>query len=319
MVKNFVEKLREAAHKTGSIACFGMDPTEKVYEAKDKPKSPAEYAKGFSSFYHEILYQMKKEGVWPGSFKPNDAYWAQWDRQRIGAFDGSLALVDTIAAIRSFDDSIPIVLDAKRGDIGATSTAYAKEFAGWSCGNTEFGWAVDGMTVHNYMGSDSVLPFAEKLGIYVMDRNSNPGAAELQSRLVLRNEAVGKKVVDPEKDLMPVYMVVAESIVGWAKKCPGNVGAVVGATAPEELECIARFFVESGSEIPILIPGVGKQGGSASDVASRLKKVGYDLSIVRISSSSELNYAFAKEGTRDFAGASVRALKKLNDEIDYRP
>jgi orotidine-5'-phosphate decarboxylase len=118
--------------------------------------------------------------------------------------------------------------------------------------------------------------------------------------------------------LKPIYLHVADKIIRWHDLNPGNVGAVVGATAIPELEHIAQKFVMSGKQIPLLIPGVGKQGGSAKEVMAALRKVGYNLDIVRINSSSELNFAWEKEDKKeDYAGAAARALKRLNEEIGY--
>jgi orotidine-5'-phosphate decarboxylase len=107
-------------------------------------------------------------------------------------------------------------------------------------------------------------------------------------------------------------MKLAENILKWHK--PG-VGAVVGATCLEELEKISRFFVESNKEVPLLIPGVGSQGGSAGDVVEVLKKTGNNILIHRINSSSGINYAYMNKDTSDYAKAAVDALETLNKEI----
>ena len=151
------------------------------------------------------------------------------------------------------------------------------------------------------MGSDSVGPFIEWCekgkGIYILCRTSNKGAVDLQNLKV---------------DGVPIYMKLAGKIIEW--HIPG-VGAVVGATYLEELEKISRFFVESKKEIPLLIPGVGSQGGSAREVVDVLKKTKNDVLIHRINSSSGINYAYMKSETSDYAKAAVDALEVLNKEI----
>jgi len=157
------------------------------------------------------------------------------------------------------------------------------------------------VTVAPYMGSDSVGPFiswGEKgKGVYVLLRTSNKGAVDIQ---------------DIKSDGKKIYQKTAEKMLEWHK--PG-LGAVVGATYLDELRALSSFFVNSGKEVPFLIPGGGAQGGSAAEVAEALRSTGNDILIHRINSSSEINYAYLKEGTDDFAGAAVRAIKKLNAEI----
>ena len=156
------------------------------------------------------------------------------------------------------------------------------------------------MTVAPYMGKDSVGPFIERCaqgkGVYVLVRTSNAGARDLQ---------------DLSVDGVPVYMKTAEKLVEW--HAPG-VGAVVGATYPAELEKISEFFVRSGKEVPLLIPGVGAQGGSAADVVAVLKKTKNPLWMHRINSSSGITYAYEKEKSKDYVGAAVRAMKELVKE-----
>jgi orotidine-5'-phosphate decarboxylase len=137
-------------------------------------------------------------------------------------------------------------------------------------------------------------------GIYVLNRTSNPGAADFQSL---------------EFEGIPLYLQVSGKILEWAENAKGNVGVVVGATSPTELKEIGEFFAAADLKVPFLIPGVGAQGGSAKDVVSILKKAGLELKEHRINSSSGINYAYEKQETDDFAGAAVKALKKLNEEI----
>jgi orotidine-5'-phosphate decarboxylase len=273
---NFVEQLKEKAVESGSIVCMGMDPV------LDKIPLKGDAEEVIVKFYTDILNAMISSDIKPGIVKPNYAFYAQY------GFPGLRALKKLIELYHK--NKFLIILDAKRGDIGKTSTAYAKEAF-------EF-WKVDALTVAPYMGSDSVGPFIDfGKGVYILDRTSNPGAVDLQ---------------DMKVEGIPVYMKLAENIVKWHK--PG-VGAVVGATYPKELEEISSFFVKSGKNVPFLIPGVGKQGGSASDVAAALKKSGNDLSIHRINSSSGINFAYLKKETDDYAGAAVEVIKELNKEI----
>jgi len=276
---NYVERLRNKAREHSSIVCMGMDPLLDKIPLKGSP------AEVIEEFYTRILESIEREGTKPAVVKPNIAFYEQY------GFEGLHALKRLIAKYHSA--GIPVLLDAKRGDIGKTSEAYAKAVFDF--------WAADAVTVAPYMGSDSVGPFiswGEKgKGVYVLLRTSNKGAVDIQ---------------DIKSDGKKIYQKTAEKMLEWHK--PG-LGAVVGATYLDELRELSSFFVNSGKEVPFLIPGGGAQGGSAAEVAEALRSTGNDILIHRINSSSEINYAYLKEGTDDFAGAAVRAIKKLNAEI----
>ncbi len=276
---SYVDDLRERAIKVNSIVCMGIDPVI------EKIPIQGDIRQVIEEFYLAILKEMDKRNLYPSVVKPNIAYFEQY------GFDGLQALKTIISQCKSA--GIPILLDAKRGDIGRTSMAYAKSAF-------EF-WNSDAVTIAPYMGSDSVGPFIEWCekgkGVYILCRTSNKGAVDLQ---------------DLKVDGVSVYMKLAENIIEWYK--PG-VGAVVGATYLQELEEISKFFVESKKEVPLLIPGVGSQGGGAREVVDVLKKTNNDILLHRINSSSGINYAYMKSDTSDYAKAAVDALDTLNKEI----
>lgn len=276
---SYLNDLRERAKAVKSIVCMGMDPIVEKIPIKGEPRQIIE------EFYLDILKEMNQRDSYPAVIKPNIAYFEQY------GFDGLNALKAIITQYKS--SGIPVLLDAKRGDIGKTSTAYAKSVF-------EF-WNSDAVTIAPYMGCDSVEPFIEWCeegkGVYILCRTSNKGAVDLQ---------------DLKVDGVPVYMKLAESILQWHK--PG-VGAVVGATYLEELEEISRFFVGAEKEIPLLIPGVGSQGASAGEVVEVLNKTDNDILIHRINSSSGINYAYIEKDISDYAMAAVDAIEILNKEI----
>ncbi|MBI5553795.1 MAG: orotidine-5'-phosphate decarboxylase [Candidatus Diapherotrites archaeon] len=282
----FTEALRIAAEEMKSVACFGLDPVlERIPIREGNPGERIE------SFYSGILDKMKAENVFPGAFKPNYAFFAQY------GFDGLYALQAVIRKAQS--TGVPVILDVKRGDIGSTSTAYARE-------GFEF-WGADALTVSPFMGTDSVQPFIEftetkPQGIYVLNRTSNSGAKDFQ----------GLKMGSS-----PLFMKVSRKIAQWSALAPGNVGAVVGATNPKELRQIVSFYAKQKNPVPLLIPGVGTQGADVKEVMESLRKSRYDLSLARINSSSALNYAYEKTNSSDYAGEAVKALKKLNQEIGF--
>lgn len=274
---NFTTKLIKAAEERNSIACLGMDPV--LEEIPVKEQSPN---RKIVKFYEDII-EATAESI--GAVKPNYAFFAQY------GFPGLRALKKVISTCRN--KKLPVILDAKRGDIGKSSEAYANEAFKF--------WKADAVTVSPYMGKDSVQPFIDHCssgkGVYVLVRTSNKGAEDLQGL----SSSNGKKM----------FMETAGKLAEWHAE---GVGAVVGATNTAELKAVAEFFAASGKNIPLLIPGVGAQGGSAKEVADILRKIG-DLKMHRINSSSGISYAYKKQGTDDYVGAAEKAVKELNDEI----
>lgn len=288
---DYINQLRKRAEATGNIVCLGLDPVlEKLpssgcKEFLEKNKEPG---RAISKFYIDLLGALVDSDAVPAMVKPNLAFYEQY------GFDGLKALQAII--VKCHQLGIPVLLDGKRGDIGNTSKAYADALFRF--------WKADAATVAPYMGSDSVRPFIEYCdvgkGVYILVRTSNKGALDLQ---------------DLQVDGIPLYMKTAQKLVEWHRS---GVCAVVGATYPKELSEISRFFVDSGKEIPLLIPGVGSQGGSVRDVVNALKSTGNDLALHRINSSSAINFAYIQQNTDDFCGASVKAMKELIHEIGFK-
>ncbi|MCD6467982.1 MAG: orotidine-5'-phosphate decarboxylase [Thermoplasmata archaeon] len=185
---------------------------------------------------------------------------------------------------------IPVILDGKRGDIGNTAEHYAYEVFDL--------YKADATTVNPYMGLDSIKPFLNYRDkcIFILCRTSNPSAVDFQNLLV------GEKKT-------PLYEIVAGKIREWNEK--KNCGAVAGATYPEDLKKI-RFII--GDDVPLLIPGVGKQGGNLE------KSVKYGVNSegknAIINSSRSILYA---NNSEEFAFFSRKAAEALKDEINkYR-
>lgn len=155
-------------------------------------------------------------------YKPNAAFYKNTQLQK------------TVDYLKNTHPDIPIILDAKRADVENTSEAYAKAIF------DDLG--VDAVTVNPYLGGQALQPFFERAdkGIFVLVKTSNPGAGEFQDLLV---------------DGKPLYQVVAERVVTWNTN--NNLAVVVGATYPEELAKVREIV----GDMPILIPGVGPQGG----------------------------------------------------------
>ena len=184
-------------------------------------------------------------------------------------------------------DDIPTIADAKRGDIGNTARAYARSIFT----NLNF----DAATVNPYLGFDSVEPFIQyrDRGVFILCRTSNPGAADFQSLRL-----AGKPG--------SLFEVVAEKASQWNSH--GNIGLVVGATYPQELKLIREGY----PDMPLLIPGIGAQGGDL-ELAVRY---GADTRGEKIIINSSRQVIYASRG-KDFAPAARRAATELRDQINH--
>ncbi|MCA9353205.1 orotidine-5'-phosphate decarboxylase [Patescibacteria group bacterium] len=296
----FLTQLRKSADQSGSIISFGLDP---VIDAL-----PQEYQSmgidGFVAFMEEVFKEMEKANVSPGMFKPNLAWWQVHDNPYSGEYRGSNALVHMLGLINKYF-VVPICLDYKKADIGTSSEQWAQYGFG--------SWLSNSVTVHTYMGSDSVGPFLNycnpqySRGAYLLVKTTNPGAKDLELKAMLNGK--------------PVYEEVAENLISWSKNRPG-VGAVVAGNSAEELAILGAKF--AGKDIPLLIPGVGKsQGGDASEVAQILRDSGIELALTRINLSSGLTRPWYKKGeenpsTKECINMIVKTLDDLNKSINFQ-
>ena len=241
------------------------------------------------------------------AFKPNSAFY-----EKLGS-EGVAALEETIRYIKHSYPRVPVILDFKRGDIGNTNNGYVEEAL------DRFG--ADAVTVHPYLGREALAPFLDRTdkGILVLARTSNPGAGEFQDLPVDLNrlsDFYKKRFGDLEglremtgDDVFPLYQIIAyAAAVNWNSN--GNVGLVAGATSPVELAEIRRI----AGETPILIPGIGAQGG---DVESTVI-AGRDSNKQGMIINASRSIIFASSGP-DFAGAARAETQRLTNEINqYR-
>jgi len=267
---NFIEKLTTAARKNDSLLCVGLDPDPELMPGGIRVPE-----------FNQKIIDATSDLVC--AYKLNLAFY-----EALGD-EGINALKQTIARI---PDDIPVIGDAKRGDIGNTAKAYARAVFDVM----EF----DAATVNPYLGFDSVEPFiryADK-GVFILCRTSNSGAIDFQS---LRCET--------ESGYRSLFEIVAMKASQW--NTHGNIGLVIGATYPEELGLIRQ----SHPDMPILIPGVGAQGG---DLASAVR-YGVDAQGEKaiINSSRQIIYASRES---DFAQAARRGASELREQINsYLP
>ena len=198
--------------------------------------------------------------------------------------EGLKALELTVKYLKENYPEIPIILDAKRGDIASTNAAYAKAYFD--------NLGVDALTLHPYLGKESLQPFLEykNKGVIILVKTSNKGAGEIQ---------------DLEINGEPLYKLIARKVKNeWNEN--GNCLLVVGATYPEELKEIR----EIAGEIPILIPGVGEQGGDLEKVVLG----GIDKNKKGVIINSSRGVIFASE-SEDFAEVAREKVKELNKKI----
>lgn len=285
MLMNYEELLKNSSEQSGNCACIGIDIVPELL-----PENCS-----VDTFIEIFLGELYERKLIPAAFKPNIAYFSSFNQAYRGNFSGYMSLSKMIALIRKLFPHVPIILDAKRGDIASSSTRYAMEIFE--------SWTADATTVSPYMGHDSVLPFRngfENKGVYVLNRTSNKGAVDLQNQEL--------------KNGQTVYMEVARQILEYAKAFPGT-GAVVGASSLKELRDIAQIY-RNTREVPLLIPGVGAQGGSAVDVITCLKELQYDLRLVRINSSSGLTFPWKKEkiAPNDWLAICMNCVEKFLQE-----
>lgn len=265
----FYEKLENIWKASNSFVCVGLDPDlNKLPEMVKKETKPIfEFNKKIIDATHDLIC----------AYKPQIAYYS--------AFSAEDELKLTIDYCISTYPNIPIILDAKRNDIGSTAEMYAIEAFDR--------YRVDAVTVNPYMGSDTIEPFSRRKdkGIIVLCKTSNPSSNEMQS-------------LKSDEEL--IYEIVARKAQSdWNKN--KNILLVVGATYPEEMKNIRNI----APDIPFLVPGVGAQGGNPKEVINNgVRNDGFGLII---NSSRGIIYSSPNE---DFDKAAREATKNLRDMIN---
>ena len=272
-MSDYLDSLIRAAHSSGNILCLGLDPDPaRIAAVEGGPPLQA-----CRRFLDGILESLIQAGLKPAALKPNLAYFEQF---------GSAGLAWLEELLPKYRGLCPIILDAKRGDIGPSSSAYARAIFEH--------WGAHAVTVSPWMGLDSIEPFLRyERGVYVLVRTSNPGSAELQ--MVLSGSGT------------PMWQVLLDRMLSdWYR--PG-LGAVGGATQPQALERLAQIVGDK--PFPLLIPGVGSQGGEAEQVMARLPG---ERGLHRVNVSSSILYAFEKSGS-DYRQAAVAAFRQYAEQL----
>jgi orotidine-5'-phosphate decarboxylase len=267
----FIDKLSAAWRTNDSLLCVGLDP--------DLSRLPIQLRGQADAILQFCIAIIDATAASACAFKPQIAYFA--------ALRAEDQLEDICAYLRQHYPHLPIILDAKRGDIGSTAEQYAREaFERYNA---------DAVTLNPYMGEDSIAPYLEwqDRGAIVLCRTSNPGGSDLQFL---------------QTDGVPLYQHVARLVADkWNRH--GQCGLVVGATFPHELAQVRQIV----GQMPLLVPGVGAQGGDVEATVTAGKTA--TGSGMLINSSRAILYATA-QADEGFAGAAQRVAAETCREIN---
>lgn len=302
MIQQLIEKIK----KTKAPVCVGLDPMLNYIPEHILKKSYNEFGETLEGAA-DAIWQFNKEIVdhtcdLIPSVKPQIAMYEQFGIEGLKSYQKTVDYCQ--------QKGLLVIGDAKRGDIGSTSAAYATGHLGkvQVGSKTYSGFHTDFLTVNPYLGTDGVKPFvdvcnSEDKGLFVLVKTSNPSSGEFQDRLI---------------DGRPLYELVAEKVVEWGDTCMdgdySNVGAVVGATYPEMSKILRKLMPRTY----FLVPGYGAQGGTAADLAHCFNEDG--LGAV-VNSSRGIIAAYRQEkykqfGPEHFAEASRQAVIDMVADIN---
>ncbi len=292
MSRNFMEMLR-VRWGQGLFACVGLDSAlAKIPEAARQSGNETDFdvANTMTHFNKQIVNATRSTVC---AFKPNMAFY------RAQGLSGANALFRTTHHILSLPEQVPVIIDAKDADVDNTNEGYVEDVFDHLC--------ADAVTVHPYLGGKALKPFLDRAdkGIIVLCRTSNKGAGEFQDRSVAITDEEAEKWDLPQGTTMPMYQLVAYRVSReW--NTAGNCALVVGATYPDELREVRRIV----GNMPILIPGIGAQGGDLEKTVS----AGKDSNNAGMIVNSSRGIIFASSG-EDYAEAAARETDKLSKDI----
>ena len=267
----FFDRLAGRIEEIDSIVSVGLDPDEDRLpaEVRDADLPRWEFNRRIIDATHEHA----------AVFKPNAAFYED--------SDGWRTLEQTVE--HAHEKGVPVLLDAKRADIGNTSRQYARVLD-----------SVDAITLNPFLGRDALAPFLDRegAGCFLLCRTSNPGGADVQELELASGELVYERVADLASE--------------WSRAGNQNIGLVVGATTPEEL----RSVRERVPDLPFLVPGVGAQGGDAEAAATYATADASGAGLV----NSTRSIIFAGEDSDcDFDEAAAEAARDLKARLNrYR-
>ncbi len=299
---HFVDRLFEAMMRAGNPVCVGIDPRPEELPAGFLDKFPANregVTQALCRFGCDVVDVVRPLVA---AVKFQAAFFEAYGPPGVAAMNSAVAY--------AHEHGLVVIIDGKRNDIGSTAEAYARGYLGKVAIGDAFegAWQADALTVNPYLGSDGIVPFIkvaarEKKGVFVLVRTSNSSAGEFQD------------LIAQEK---PVYRHVAERVLQWAEPHLGKhgysfVGAVVGATYPEQLAELR----EALPGVPLLVPGYGSQGATGRDVAGAFDGAG--LGAV-INNSRGITFAYQRQAYRtrfgdDWQAAVEQAVHDMIDDL----
>ena len=297
MENQFADRLIAAIQSKQTPLVVGLDPRwERLPPAIRKDLGPADgnvKAAAYQQFCCEIIDSVC--GIVP-AVKPQSAFFEQ-----LGP-PGMVALAHVVDYAQQ--NGLLVIMDAKRGDIGSTAQAYAAGFLGRKPASP---WGCDSLTVNPYLGADSLQPFVEQCritgaGIFVLVKTSNPGSQTLQEQVVESGTPVYQQVAHLVQELNSAHL---------GQHGYGSIGAVVGATYPQQLAELRQLMPNT----IFLIPGLGAQGGTATDVAGGFDENG--LGAV-VNSSRAIIFAYEREefaNSTDWQSAVQKATEQTVDQL----
>lgn len=267
----FQELLLNAQQTNNSLLCVGLDP--------DPDRFPQSFAKDPSSIIAFNRAIIEATSDLAACYKPNLGFYLPYGQ----------AGIDALADLRdSVPAHIPVMLDAKVGDLDTTTTSYARAYFET--------WRFDAVTAHPFMGHDSLLPLLDyqHKGVFILAKTSNPDSGFIQDR-------------NSGNDSEPISRMVARAAVEW--NVNNNVGLVVGATYPDDLKEIRAL----APDLPILVPGVGAQAGeleASVDAGLDTNRAG-----LLINASRAISYASSGSHFQDAARAVAKSLRERINEV----
>lgn len=318
-----IDKLIQKIERTGAPIVVGLDPMLKYIPEHLQKKAFAEYGETLQGAA-EAVWAFNKEIIdnlydLIPAVKPQIAMYEQF------GIEGLLVFKRTVEYCK--EKGLIVIGDVKRGDIGSTSEAYAVGHLGGVQVGGQFcrGFDEDFITVNPYLGSDGVKPFIkvcqeEKKGIFVLVKTSNPSSGEFQDRMVREGITAGAEregaggIASADR---PLYEIVGEKVAEWGADCMGsaysNIGAVVGATYPEQGKILRKLMPKAF----ILVPGYGAQGGKGADLVHFFNEDGLGAIV---NSSRGIIAAYKQEeyagyGAEHFAEASRAAVIAMKEDI----
>ncbi len=306
MINELISKIK----KTGAPIVVGLDPMLKYIPEHLQKKAFEQYGENLKGAA-EAVWLFNKEIIdniydLIPAVKPQIAMYEQFGIEGLAVFQRTVSYCK--------EKGLIVIGDVKRGDIGSTSEAYAIGHLGKvQIGSQSFrGFEEDFVTVNPYLGSDGVNPFIkvckeEHKGIFVLVKTSNPSSGEFQDRMLQMEDGSSR----------PLYEIVGEHVAKWGEECMGdsysNVGAVVGATYPEQGKILRRIMPKAF----ILVPGYGAQGGKGADLVHFFNADGLGA-IVNSSRGIIAAYQqkeYAEYGAERFAEASRAAVLAMKEDI----